>query len=194
MLNATWDRLMKWYDTKIESTAVRRLNNSVNGRAVKGALPPLAVFILLAAVIISHLSTLRWPESFQGFLLASPALSVLIVALLTLVSFPSAAKSVPLYGLLGYVGLATLQCVLGALFLCFPAFTGSVSNRLIFSCVTNLFLIVLTYIIARSVLDRTVSPVTRPTSPKDNRGSKQRYTTPSASDDEEDSEEVPEEK
>lgn len=172
MLANMWERVQLWYDNKIESTAVKRLNNSVNGRAIKNAIPPILVFIIVGAVLIAHLSTLRWPESFSGFLLASPIIAVLLLSLLTIVTCPSVTRNVPLYACGGYVALVAIQCMLGALAMSLPAFvsnTGNPGHRMIFSAVTVLILTLILYNLSKSFVKRTSKgfETKKPTKPKE---------------------------
>lgn len=160
MWAGAWERLQQWYDNKIEATAVRRLNSSVNGRAIKNAVPPIVVFVVVSAVLVSHLSTLRWPESFSGFLLTSPAIAVLMLSSLIIVAAPSATRHVPLYAFGGYVGLVALQCMLGALAMSLPAFvsnTGNPGHRVVFSAVTILVLTLIVYNLSQSFTTRTAN-------------------------------------
>lgn len=128
-------------------------------------MPPLSVFVVVGAVLIAHLSTLRWPESFSGFLLASPAIAVLLLSILCVVACPSATRHVPLYACGGYVGLTAIQCILGALAMSLPAFvsnTGNPGHRMIFSAVTILFLTLIVYNLSRSFVKRTANNYSKP--------------------------------
>ena len=160
MIGNLWERMQSWYDHKVETTAVRRLSGSVNGRAVKNAIPPTIVFIIISAVLISHLSTLKWPESFSGFLLASPAVAILLLSIFYMVACPTLMKNVPLYACGGYVGLVAVQSILGALAMSLPAFvsnTGNPSHRMVFSAVTILVLTLIVYNLSKSFVSRTVN-------------------------------------
>ena len=115
MLQQYWNRIQAWVDTTIEKTATKRLTDSVNGRALKRGVPLLSGFLIAVAVLVAHLLLLSWPEPFSAYLLTVPAIAVLILSGLSLWVYPSSASRVPSLAVLGYVALASLHSVGGAL-------------------------------------------------------------------------------
>ena len=162
MLYGWWDRLQSWCDATIEQSAVRRLSRTVNGRAIKSSIPPVFAFCVAAAFLVGQLSMLRWPESFSAFLLASPAVAVLLMSLLMISSYPSASKHVPTYAVGAYGLLAAIQCIMGAFAMLLPLETqGSSGYRLIFAVTTTLFVLGLTFGFSKNLVHRTVDSWTQ---------------------------------
>lgn len=120
MIAGYFEKAQRWVHDTIRSSAIRELSDSMEGRKLKKALPPIITYIVVAAVLIGQLLLGQWPGSFAAFLLASPLISSALLAALTIACCPSQAHRVPLYACIGVAILAALQCVMGACAMCLP--------------------------------------------------------------------------
>ena len=127
-------RAQAWFGRAVRNSAVNQFSKSVHGGHLRRGLPIVASFIVGAAVLIGQLtlSTAGFPESFAGFLLASPLLSVFILACLAMAVYPDCASQAPLYGIFAVLALGALQALLGALVSIAPA----PPNRIQFALLT----------------------------------------------------------
>lgn len=113
-------------------------------------MPCVFTFVVGACVLIGQLtlSAAGWPESFAAFTLASPLLSVAILAGLAGVAYPPCAHRLPLYGLVAFVALGALQALLGAA----VHITPSPPNRVQFALLTAGVVCVAVMVLSKKVM------------------------------------------
>ena len=159
MLNECWSRVCDWVTDTVEKTATQRLSTSPTGRTVRRGLPGLVAYVVAAAVLISHLLFLHmWPQTFSAYLLSTPALAMAILTILAAAILPIASAKLPLYAVTGYVGLAAVQCLLGAFAMSIP---GGTENRLMFCLAVVVVSALLCAGLSRALLRRALAALNR---------------------------------
>ena len=156
MMQQLWGRLQSWCDNTLRQTAVKRLSSTVDGQAVKNSIPPVFAFCVAAALFIAQLSMLRWPESFSAFLVASPAVAVVLLTGLVMCAYPRVARHVPTYAIGTYSMLTAVQCIFGAFAMLLPFDTASMGYRLLFAIITTLTVLLSTYGCSQVLVEHTV--------------------------------------
>ena len=124
---------------------------------IRRAAPALLAYIVVAAILSSQLLLQQWPESFAAFLLGSPALAVAMLSLLTIAANPSIAASIPLYACGGFVLLAALQCIMGAVAMCMP----SPPSRITFAIITTLVVLCLCFALSKSFVKDSIRTMSK---------------------------------
>ncbi|RZK88947.1 MAG: hypothetical protein EOO66_17020 [Methylobacterium sp.] len=139
------ERARAWFGRTVRDSAVRQFARSVQGDRVRGAIPPLSSFVAGSAVLIGQLTLAAggWPESFAAFILASPLLTVAVLAALALATYPPCAQAVPVWALAGFVLLGSLQALLGAAVSIAPSPPGRVQFALLTAGIVMLGVMIL---------------------------------------------------
>lgn len=157
MIAGYLEKARLWMQDTVRSSAIKGLSDSVEGKRLKKALPPILTFIVVAAVLSGQLLLTNWPASFAAFLLASPVVSAAMLAALAVACHPPAAAKVPLYACLGVAVLAALQCVLGAAAMCLPVQL----DRTVFSLLSAAVVLLLCLGISKSFVDDGIRRLAR---------------------------------
>ena len=158
MLFSAWRRARDWVDSTVERTAVKRLTDSVNGRALRKALPVVLALAVLLVVLLVQLALLllQAPQSFSAFALAGPALAVVAMALMAVLVHPSCGASVPLCAVLGFLALAALHSTVAALM-------NSVApvNLELFAVIAAVLDAILAFVVGKGLIRKTVAQLNR---------------------------------
>lgn len=138
-------RAQAWFGRAVRNSAVQHLSRTVHGERLRRGAPTVFAFLVGASIMVGQLalSTAGWPESFAAFTLASPLLSVAIMACLALAVYPPCAHQLPLYGLMGFVVLGSLQALMGAAVSIAPSPPSRVQFALMSAGVVSLGVLVL---------------------------------------------------
>ena len=156
MIGAYFEKAQQWLNDTVRSSAIREISRSIEGKSLKKALPPILTYIVAAAVLISQLLLVQWPQSFAAFLLLSPIIANAILSALAIACRPSIASSVPLYACIGVATLAALQCIMGAFAMVLPG----QPNRTIFSLLSAALVLCLCMGISKSFVKSSMQQIT----------------------------------
>lgn len=156
---AEWvTRAQAWFGRAVRNSAVNHLTRTVHGEQLRHGAPAVASFIAGAAVLIGQLtlSTAGWPESFSAFLLASPLVTVVVLAGLAATVYPPCAAQLPLWGMFAYIALGSLQALLGAVVSIAPV----PPNRVQFALLTAGIVCVAVVVLSKRLMDSALETVT----------------------------------